>query len=291
MINESPISRWRKLTRFLLGFSIVTLVLFNAYAAIGKHFMSLSIERTITEIETRREQLEELSTLQRRYFNEYVPKFEEIETVVRQIHQTLHDEDQLFPILDHEFVVTSTDGESRSGKRTINVTAPKTGTHRLRIQIAFRNKQLHDTQFDLATGQRHRIKFSLQDNSLRLLYPQQEPADIELDNFESANHISSLRSTINGQQLFVSCNQPRWRFTSQSVTAEHGELARFAYLSNSFEPQDHVTILISAKSDGPPSAAVDDPATVLYLMDLLASGFETPEYRYEDGRYFFEEFN
>jgi hypothetical protein len=280
-------SRRRKLTKYLFCISAVALVFFNAYAAICKRQMSQSIESASAEIHSRREQSKELGAIQKRFF-ESIDQFREVEAMMHQIHLNLQDKDQLRPILDHEFVVTNIDGGFESGKRTVNVTTPKYGSHQLRIQIKYKHEQLLDKQFDLVSGQGYRVKFILQNNNLQLLFPGREPTDIEVDNFEFANRITGLRRALTGRPTFVSINQPRWRLSPHSDAAEYGELARFSYMSTLYELEDHIIVRISAKSDGPPTAAVDDTATVFYLTGLLESGFE-PKYRYENGRYFFEE--
>lgn len=284
MSKVPPKSKWRKLAKSLYWISIIGLIFLNVYAAIGKYAMQRSLERTRLEIESR----ETLKPVLDQYYNESLLEFEKLEAQVHQMRKQLRDDDELLPILDHEFVITRIDGQTGSGEATICLSAPANGKHKLRIQTMLRNERLTDQQFDLASGRGYRIKFVLIDSQLKLLFPGEEPVTAELTNFEFSNRITSLRTSLAGSQTFVSSNQPRWwTLQSSSKTEEYGVLAQFAFMSDSYEPEEHVSIKITAESDGPPTAAADNTATILHLESMLESGRE-PEYRFEDGRYIFE---
>lgn len=273
-------SIWRNPTRVLFRISIAALVLFNAYAAIGKRAMTQSIERTQTEIDTCNEQLQVLRPLKNQFYNRFLAEFSGLEAQVRRMHERL-------PILDNEFVVTKIDGHYRSGERTICLSAPAAGQHSLRIQITYRGEKLLDRQSNLVAGGSYKIGFDLSQDNLKVLFPGQEPVNINLDKFLFTNRISNLRTSLTGSPVFTSCNQPRWKLRSSFKSEEYGVLALFAYMSEAFEQEEHLVVRITAESDGPPTAAADDPATVLHLGPLLESGYE-PEYEFKDGRYIFE---
>lgn len=273
-------SRWRKLTKYLFCISVVGLILFNAYATIGKQAMRQSIERTQAEIETRREQMTVLQTLQKRFYNVSLPEFEKLDAQARAMHKQL-------PILDHEFVTTNVDGPYRSGERTIYLSVPAIGNHVLRVQATYKGEELLDRKIELTSGGHYQFEFNLSENEFQFLFPREEPANITLDNFEFTNRISNLRFSLTGGPTFTSSNQPRWSLSSTFQAKEYGVLGKFAYMSNKYELEEHLSITITAESDGPPTAAADDPATILHLGPLLGFGHE-PEYRFEDGRYIFE---
>ena len=273
----------RSLPKLLFRISLITLIFFNAYAAIGYWSINHSIDRTQSEIETCREQVKMLDSIRAGYYNEALPEFENLESRVHQMRNQLRGQNEPFPILDHEFVITKIDGDSKSGARTIFISVPRSGKHQMRIQTTYRNEKLMDRQFDLMSGRGYPIKFTLVENKLNFLFPNEEPASIELDEFAFANRITNLRSALTGSQTFVSSNQPRWLLPN-SKTKEYGVLVNFAYMSDLFEPEEHVSIKITAESDGPPTAAADNTATVLHLEN---SPWE-PEFQFEDGRYIFE---
>lgn len=274
----------RILTKILFCISTVALIFFNAYAMIGRQAMSQSIEQIQSEIDTRLKQLKMVKPIHDRYHKESRSDIEEFASLVHQIRKQRRDDEELAPILDHEFAITKID---KSGERTICLSVPANGKHRLKVQATLRSKQLMDRNFDLVSGGSYRIKFMLADNNLTLRFPNEEPTIIAMENFSFANRITNMRCSLSGSPTFVSCNQPRWRMKSSLKTEEHGVLTQFAFMSNSIEPEEHLVIKITAESDGPPTAAADDPATVLHIDSLLRNGFE-PEYQFKDGRYTFE---
>ena len=288
MTKTSANSDSNKFTTYLFGISVTALILFNVYVTVGTRYMSHSVKTLHAEIDVCEDLAQQLKALRGQYDRESYVKIEAMEKHLKQTHQQLQDEDNLFPVLDREFVVLTADAGPKNEMRNVHLTVPKVGQHQLRIQMNHRKQQLLDRQFDLDSGRGYRISFILEDDQIRLLFPDQQPIATALENFVSDNHITNLRISIFGQSTFVSCNQPRWRVQKQSdEIEEQGLLSQFAFMSQSHEPDEHVTIKISASSDGPPSASVDDPATVQYLYDQLGYGNE-PKFRYEGGRYIFE---
>ena len=288
MSKASANSGSNKFSKYLFRISVTALILFNVYVTVGSRYMSHSVKTLYAEIDVCKDLVQQLKTLNEQYDRESYAKIEAMEKRLKQMHQQLPDEYEFLPMRDREFVVLTEDTGFDNEIRNVHMTVPKIGQHQLRIQMNHRKEKLFDRQFDLDSGRGYRIQFILNGSKIQLLFPDQEPAITELDDFVSANDIANLRISIFGQSTFIGCNQPRWRLLSQSDQfEEQGILSRFALMSKSSEPEEHLTIKISASSDGPPSAAVDDPATVQHLYDRMAFGSE-PEFRYEDGRYIFE---
>ena len=101
---------------------------------IGYRSMNRSIERKQSELDARLEKLKVLQPAADQYYNVSLPEFENMETRIHQIRNQLPQHDELFPILDHEFVITKIDGDHGSGERKIFISVPRSGEHQLRIQ-------------------------------------------------------------------------------------------------------------------------------------------------------------
>jgi len=249
--------------------------------------MRQSTTKLHAEVDLKKAQAKELQSLQNAYFRVSEPTFREVESLAQRLHKSTQNHKKRLPMFDREFVITNVDGPRKSGYRTVLITAPADGNHRLRIEMNYKNVLLLDRHFDLAPRRNYQIFFHLEDNELELLFPNEQPIHVPLDDFVFANHITSLRSSLSGRSTFVSCNQPRWKLRTTDEAPEYGLLTQFAYLSESHDLEDHLAVKISAESDGPPTAAADDPATVLHLNDYLSSG-RKPNFRFENGRYIFD---
>ena len=287
MIETSSNSWLRKFGKYLFWIAVIALVAFNARVTFVTSRLSHSSRMKHLEVDMRRTQSKELVSIYDRYVADSYAKITEMESRLKEMHEYLSDEDEPFPILDREFAVTSVDGPFQSGQRTIHLTVPRDGQHRLRIQATHKDDHFFDRQFDLVSGRGYQIRFILADNKFQMFFPSEESVNIELNDFVSDNHIADLRSSIFGRSTFISCNQPRWTLESWLDTAERGVITQFAYLSESYATGDDVSIKITADSDGPPVVAADDPATVQHLTGLLGTKFESG-FRYEDGWYVFE---
>lgn len=283
--SQKDASPWKTLVAFLFCFAVISLIFFNGYAAVLRHRAEGARDEIQVEIDILKGKGEKLISLANRHAGITLKDVSKVDMSLRLMYDQVKKNERLLPILENQFVVIENERGMSDGENDVFLTVPKNGSHRLWVRINSPGEPPLNSEFDLESGNAYKIEIGLKDETLRVLFPGHEPLVVELNDFDSPLR---FRDIYGG--ALVSPNQPRWGNGMIHASRVKGVLSYFQFYSKPTNPTQVVNVSIGVESDGPMTAAADDPDTVRMLLSSLDGSKQngSMDCRFGDGRYTFE---